>query len=190
MPLETAVGGVSLAEHTLAATLAACTQWIDDTDSANATEALESIFFDALPPPDDKDHYTAEELIEMRPYAIISTDPYSEGWGVSRIAAECWDDFGVLFLTFEYNTPEELQADNQGLMRWFKNKLGRIIHPQEAGVTGLTDLAFTAGYLASTSIRFLRDRDTPSIGRCNEKAIATHGDFVGATFSVQWGVRA
>ncbi len=189
MSLETAVGGISLAEHTLAATLAACTQWQDDTDSASASEALESIYFDALPPSDDRNAFTAEELTELRPYAIISTDPYSEGWGASRIAAECWDDFGVLFLTFEYNTPEEYLADNQGLMRWFKNKLGRIIHPQHASFTGLTDLAFTAGYLAANSIRFLRDRDTPAIGRSSEEIIETHGDFVIATFSVQWGVR-
>jgi hypothetical protein len=185
MALETAAGGISIAEHLLAQTVAACTQWINDTDSADATEALTHIYFDALPPSQDGNAFTREELIELRPYCIVATNP-ENGYSWGRIAAEGWDDSGSLVLIFEYNTPEALARDNQALMRWFKNKLGNIMRPDDTVFTdyvGISQLAHRGDYHASTKIR------VGVLGRADELLDETEGDYLLATLIVDWGVQ-
>lgn len=180
--LETAVAGPAIAEHLLAQTLANCTQWQTDTDSDDATEALEHIYFHSLPPSDDGDTFSADELSELRPYAIISTLPLKGGYAWRRIAAEGWDDSGMLLLTLEYNIPDELIFDNQAISRWFENRWGAIL--RGASGTSLTDLAHTPGYLAANSVELEIQL------RGNEKLDETQGDFMLATFMVGWGVYA
>lgn len=185
MALEDAAGGISIAEQLLAQTVAACTQWIADTGSADATEALSHIYFDALPPSDDGDSFTREELIALRPYCIVATNP-ENGYSWGRIAAEGWDDSGSLILIFEYNTPEELAQDNQALMRWFKNKLGNIMRPDDSVLTdyvGISQLAHQGAYHASTKIR------VGVIGRADQLQYETEGDYVLAMLYVDWGAQ-
>lgn len=193
MPLETALGGIAIAEHLFAATLAGSTQWIADTDSADATEALTHIYYDTLPPPEDRDTYSPEEWIDLRPFAIISTRPFSGGYIWKRDAAEGWSDSGQLEVQFEYNTPDEMVADDQSLMRWFKNKLGNMLRPDttvsgQGSYVGMTDLAHDPGYLAMNEIGFFGTPADPAVCRINQKLIQTYGDCVAARFLVSWGV--
>jgi hypothetical protein len=180
--LETADTGPSLAEDYLAQSLANSAQWQTDTDSADAAEALTHIYFTSLPPSDDGDTFSREELDELRPFAIISTVPMRGGYSWRRIGAEAWDDSGQLMLTFEYNVPDSMADDNQAIVRWFENRWGKVLRGSSGA--SLTELAHQGGYLAINQI------DLDLQGRANEKFYETQGDFMLASFTVSWGVSA
>lgn len=184
MALETAAGGMSIAEQLLALSLAACTQVQADTNSADADEALTHVYFDAVTPPQDRNSYSAEELTDLRPFYIVATHPAESGYSWNRIGAESWDDSGNLILIIQYPVPGEMADDNQALMRWFKNRLGNILRPDPDVFTnyvGLSDLAHQPGYLAATGFKL------GILGRADQKVLATEGDFVMATLNVSWG---
>jgi hypothetical protein len=184
--LETAAGGISIAEHLLAQTIANCTQFqVDCGATGDATTTLTHIYFDSLPLSDDGDSFTREELIEKRPYCIVATNP-ENGYSWGRIAAESWDDSGSLLLIFEYNTPDYLSGDNQALFRWFKNRLGNIMRPDPdvfSGYVGLSDLAHQGAYHASTRARM------GLMGRADQLVFETEGDYMLGTMIVDWGVQ-
>lgn len=184
MALDTAAGGLSIAEHLLAQSIAACTQFQVDTDSADAAAALTHVYFDAVTPPQDRNVYSAAELSELRPFCIVATHPTENGYSWGRIGAEAWDDSGTLILIFQYPVPAGMEDDNQALFRWFKNRLGNILRPDPtvfANYVGLSDLAHTGGYLAATSAKL------GILGRADQKVLKTEGDFVMATILVNWG---
>lgn len=183
MALETAAGGLTISEQLLANTLAGATQFQVDTGSENSAEALTHIYFDSLPPSEDGDAFKPEELIEIRPFAIVAIDPYGDGYSWGKIGSNAWDDAGRLLLIFNYNVPDELSNDNEALMRWFKNRIGNIMRPDPdvfGGYVGLTDLAHTAGFHASTRMRF------GQYGRGDQELLQTQGDFVLGTVIVEW----
>jgi hypothetical protein len=189
MAIEDPLGGMSWAEDNAARSLAACTQFQLDTNSADAAEALTHIYFDALTPPADRSTYSAEELTDLRPFCIVATHPTENGFSWGRIGAEAWDDSGTLILIFQYPVPAGMEEDNQALMRWFKNRLGNIIRPDttvsgQSSYVGMSDLAHSGGYLAGSKVSL------GILGRADQKVIKTEGDFVMATLLVQWGVQA
>lgn len=184
--MEDPAGGISFAKYNAAQTLAACSQWIVDTDSADATEALTHIYYDALPPSDDGDTFKKEELIELRPFCIVATNA-EQGYSWGRIGAEAWDDHGSIVLIFQYNVPDSMVNDEQQLFRWFENRLGNIMRPDPSVFTnyvGFTTLAHSAGYFAGVKV------DLGIIGRIDQKAAETKGDYVLATIQVDWGVKS
>ena len=184
MSLETAAGGISMAEHLLAQAIANCTQFQVDTGVVDATEALTHVYFDAVTPPENRGSYSADELTDLRPLCIVATHPTENGYSWGRIGAEAWDDSGNLLLIFQYPVPAGMEDDNQALFRWFKNRLGNIIRPDPdvfSNYVGLSDLAHSGGYHASTKVSL------GILGRADQKVVQSEGDFVMATLNVSWG---
>lgn len=142
-----AEGAITLAEQDLATTLADCHAFQAWAGVASREDALARIYFDGLPSPDNgRESYTADELAELRPYAVIWTDE-EDGFRrkmVSGGAGFLFDDSGRLHLELVQEIAVADQADLAAADRKFKNSLGLILDD-------LAELAGQGGYLTATS---------------------------------------
>lgn len=142
-----AEGSITLAEQDLANTLADCHAFQAWAGVASQAAALERIYFDGLPAPDNgRETYTADELAALRPYAVIWTDE-EEGFRRKQVAAGAgfyFEDSGRLHLELVQEIAAADQADLSASDRKFKNALGLILDE-------LAELAGQGGYLTATS---------------------------------------
>jgi hypothetical protein len=179
MPLTAAQGAISLAETYLAATLAACAQWQTLTGAADADEAAERIYYDALPPPpNNQDAYTRQQLEELRPYCVIFSDEetgltfdhdaHGVGFG--------YRDAGILKGFLESAVDPQIAHDPQEIFRRFKNDVGLL-------VADMLALAGLAGYLAISTLTLRGPL------RSHEDQLPGEGDYVQYHFTINWGRR-
>ena len=179
---STAVGCITKAEQLLKDTLCACSAFQEWCGAANATEAAESIYLEALPPDDVyRDQEEVERLIARRPFAQIWTSE-QDGLTIRRIASpNTTSGTGTLYLRFERNVPEEIAHDYAEVDRTFKNVLGEILSSGDADSPGLAELSSLAGYLDWEAI-IIR-----SWTRTQRDDIPTLGDAQMAEVEIQWG---
>ncbi len=141
-----AQGAITLAEQDLANTLADCHAFQEWLGVASAEDALARVYFDGLPPPGEgRESYSADELAELRPYAVIWTD---EDAGFRRSldssgVAFGFSDSGRLHVELVQEVAVADQADLSTADRRFKIALGSILD-------GLAELAGQPGYLTAT----------------------------------------
>lgn len=181
-----AAGPISTIEEIAAATLANTAQFQDLTGAANAAAALESIYFDALPPPDsDADSYTLAEIEALRPFAILNTEPQAGfRWhNAGRGAAWTYKTSGLVTIQIEANIDADDLDDPQEYMRLFKNAIGQIISTDDASEPGLLELAGQAGRLPITEVMFYG----PFRGA--EEAGDAQGNFLWAAIDLGWGFK-
>jgi hypothetical protein len=81
-----AAGSLSLAQEYLRATLADCPTFQSLTSAADATAALLRIHHEGLPAPKDGCEHTKEEMIALRPCAVVYTE---ERNGFSKTVDSC-----------------------------------------------------------------------------------------------------
>lgn len=190
MPLDLTepYGPLIRAEYALAITLANCTEFQDITSSADETEALESIYFEKLPPPADLSEYTLAELEGYRPFALITPLTYDS----RRVGSPgSWDDYGALMVQIERDVPEDLSNDDAAAMMDFKAILGRILRYRysDDSKRGLLDLfeveeGSSPGYLLGAHVTI------PAMPeRSDYKHRTKMGDYIVGGFIVEWGVR-
>jgi hypothetical protein len=175
VPLEAAEGGITLAEENLRLTLADCARFRTWCGATNQAAALAKIFIDDLPvPPNDQDAYTADDIIGLRPFAILMTANQA-GYSKARVATETYPEAGKLAIALEENVPAHLAGDVAALERQFKNTIGVIIDE-------LLELAYQAGYLAIDLVTFhgpLRSTKDDAVGE---------GDHHWAILELQYGI--
>jgi hypothetical protein len=175
MPLEDAEAGITLVEDNLRRTLADCARFRTWAKASNQAQALARIYIDDLPePPDDRDSYTSEEIIALRPFAIIQT-AMRAGYSRGRLATGTYGEAGQLSIVFEENVDKSLARNTALLERRFKNHLGVI-------QTQMLELAYSATYLAIDLITFHGPM------RCMKDDIPGEGDHHWAFFDVQHGI--
>jgi hypothetical protein len=175
VPLDDAEGGITLAEENLRLTLADCARFRTWTTASDQAKALARIYIDSLPnPPNDADSYSADELVALRPFAIVMTARQS-GYSRGRVATETYPEAGKMAIAFEENVPASLADDVPALERQFKNTLGVIIDE-------MLGLAYQAGYLAIDLITF------SGPVRCLKDDAVGEGDHHFAMFEIQYGV--
>ena len=179
MSLPAAEGAITLAESYLAASFAACARWQAWCGADDADEALESIYFDDLPPPPEAaKSYTREQLDSLRPYILIYSD---EQTGVtwdhqSHSTGFGFRDNGTLKGFFEAAVDPQIAHDQQRLFRQFKNDVGVLVDE-------LLALAGLAGYLAISTLSLygpIRSHNDQQPGE---------GDYVQMMFTITWGRR-
>jgi len=138
-------GAMSLQEARLRAMLANCASFRGLTDPAlTVTEAYGRIYFEGLPAPTTGDTYTAAELAQLRPFAVIAMQG-TQGW--DSIATGCsgntfdWEDSGRLTLSIERTPPSNYGDEPTSNANMdFLNRIGAI-------VTELKELAGGEEYL-------------------------------------------
>lgn len=191
MPLDLLepYGPLIRAEYALARTLANCSEFIDMVGASDATQALDSIYFEKLPPPADLSKYTLTELESYRPFALIYPYEYSN---TRRGSPGTWSDYGALMVQIERDVPYDLAEDDAAAMQEFKAIIGRILRyryydDNKRGLLDLFEVEYgdeEPGYLMGTGIRI------PAMPeRSDYKHIPEMGDFITGGFIVEWGVR-
>jgi len=190
MPLDLTepYGPLIRAEYALAVTLANCTEFQEITGAADADEALESIYFEKLPPPADLSEYTLSELQGYRPFALITPIEHE----TRRVGSPgSWDDSGALMVQIERDVPELLSDDDAAAMMEFKGILGRILRYRyhDDAKRGFIDLCEveegdSPGYILANSVNI------PAMPeRSDYKHRTKMGDYIVGGFIVEWGVR-
>lgn len=139
-------GCLALAKDTLKATLADCTSfrtWVDASGDDVQAQALNRIYKDDLPPPDNSNAYTLAELQALRPFAIIYT---AGGFRKEKDASprEFWNT-GSLAVLLEQDVPERIKNDPAAVADEFETAIGQIMDD----LCGLVD---QAGYLSITAV--------------------------------------
>lgn len=175
MPVAAAEGGITLAEENLARTLAACARFQTWCGVASAGLALARIYFDALPlPENDKSAMARDQIVGLRPFALISTNPQN-GYSRGRVGTQTYAEAGSLMVVLEENVPLALAADDAAAARAFKNTLGVILGE-------LLELAYDATYLAIDQLTL----NGPV--RCHPDDVVGEGDHQFAGLAVNFGV--
>lgn len=177
LPTTTAEGSLTLAEENLARTLAATARWQTILDADDATEALASIYIDALPTPRDGDNKPLEvfaraELEALRPFILIGQPPRAS-YQAGRVATDTYAEAGSFVCLFEFPVDEEDREDLSEAFRKIKNDLGVILKEMEA-------FSYLPGYLAIDRYQV----DGPF--RCEDDDVNDLGDHVFALVTVFW----
>lgn len=180
-PLDTAEGGIALAEEHARITLADCARFRSWALQAPDREAaLARIYPKGLPkPPNDQQDYSADQYQALRPFAIILTARQG-GFSKGRVATGTYPEAGKLAIVLEENIPADLADDPARVERRFENTVGVIIDE-------LLALAYTAPdtdrqYLAIDIVTF----SGPT--RCSETERVAQGDHHFAMLELQYGV--
>ncbi len=170
----TASGRLSLPPEYLRDQLADCPAWQALCAAADAIQARAKTHRDRLPPPANGHSYTAAELADYRPYAVIYTAP-ERGFRMDRAALGTYLDSGAVLLEIERDVPLEYSDDEAGANVDFENRLGAIFEE-------LVARADTGDFLAVRSIELVE------IVRGEEEfEQAGKGPFQLAVALCQWG---
>ncbi len=173
--LEPAVGGIALAEENLRLHLANCPRFRSWANAGTVQQAINRIHIDALPSPaDDKANYSKEEMLALRPFALLATIP-KEGYSRVRVATETYIEIGELGIALEQNVPDDLAQAHANVERIFKNHLGVIINE-------LLGLAYQGGFLAIDAITL------HGPFRADPEVVQGEGDFQFAALQIKYGV--
>ncbi len=103
---------IQVAQDLVCSTLSNCPTFQSLVGAVDATEALDKVFQDALPKP-VAEAYTKQELINLRPYAIVAYEADIESWSYARIATggstdQCWRAQGSLRIEILRSTTSNL----------------------------------------------------------------------------------
>jgi hypothetical protein len=158
-------------------TLAACAAFQSLVGAANANIALDYIYHDAWPPPASGPTHTLAEITELRPSAIVYTDPI-DGFDMERDASAdiCWHNSGTIHLLLFRNTPEAALEDPSLADTGWREIVGNIL-------VNLRDLSETPGMLASRAFR------VAGMYRTEPTMLEAEGDAQAADIVIRWGVR-
>lgn len=184
-------GGISYAEHRLALTLANCTMFQLLTDTVgDAAAAFRHIHFSAWWRPFNE-VYSAQEMIAMRPCAILFTEP--NGYSTGSVASDqTWADEGSMVIDLEMNTPPELQSDAEMDRHW-KNIVGSILGDERSDDPDFVGLKDLFGQAPDEEHSYLDGAHVQLGSYCRvyeAKQVVAQGDFLWARFHVRWGLRS
>jgi hypothetical protein len=146
-----ALGAITKGEANLANMIANCATFQTITDSQDASEALDYIYFDSLPPPSSiRAEHTAAELESYRPFALVYSDESSAIKLIRRsvdASGHRFSEIGVLKFFVEIDVDLDDVGDPQEAERKVKNTFGLLLED-------LAALAGRAGYIAAATIMF------------------------------------
>lgn len=145
MPLTAAVGMLSDVVDLLRVTLADSATFRAWVNAPNRDEALEHIYYEGYPPPGDGVGHTLEELLHIRPCAIVWMEPLegvrgdkdSAGAGVAN-----FNHSGVMMVKLIQDIDQAVAADPGEISRRFCNVVGGVVND----VLALNE---SGGYLAT-----------------------------------------
>lgn len=150
--------------------------------AANATEALERIYIEALPRPASGDKYTLEELESYRPFALIAiVDGQIMRSDIETVGGQ-WTHGrrGAFDLLIERKHPTS-GADDVNALAWI-DLVDRVRGTADVDNPGLIELADNGdGYLS------IRTVEVAEIWRGDENERQLAGDFQCAVLRVFWG---
>jgi hypothetical protein len=174
MPIAAAEGPITLCEEHLRAHLAACPGFRKWLDVQTVNQALDKIYIDAIPAPqNDSGKYEREDIIALRPYALIETRT-EQGFTQARVGTEAFIEMGRLMIAFEQNYLEEMHNQPAQIEREFKNALGVIWRE-------MLERAYMPGFMAIDTITL----DGPY--RTTKELAESEGYFQLAAFEIRHG---
>lgn len=145
-------GILSLCQETLKNTLGDSDTFRTLCGAADRAGALARIHHERLPAPDNGEEYSAEELQDLWPNAVVSTD-IAEGFFLAADSATSYQGGGTLWLMIARILP---QGDDAAIDRQFKNWVGAIIEDLCAlAITGQSDDETPVIYLQFSRIGLL-----------------------------------
>jgi hypothetical protein len=151
--MDSPVGVIATVKDLLRTSLATCTAFRTwDGASYTVDQAKDRIYFDALPPPEDQNEYTAAELDVLRPYAIISKDERGIEFELESVSgsSQSFKPSGRLVVKLARNFPDvDEEADPAAAAdRSFENMVGQLMKSGDPAAPGLLELSGTSGYLS------------------------------------------
>lgn len=173
MSVASGTNALTLAEDYLKTTISHCGSFQSLVGVSAADDALSSIYIDDLPDKEDGSAYAEDELIDLSPYAVVTTSQ-EDGFIWSPGGAGVHVTGGTLVFLIERVVPK---ADTSRAIafRNFKNIIGNIA--EEIIEQGETPGRIIRPEVALTDGPW---RDKPN------KRTGT-GDWMGAEFTVTWG---
>lgn len=161
------------AQDLAAATLANCSAFQSLVAAADALGAAGKIYHDALPVP-ETDQYTADELDQLRPLALVYTREDVTGFRYARVGTgiSCWNAAGQICIKIERGI-----AGNEtpsGADRKFRVIAGQLVEQLAAQCE-------VAGRLASTAI------EVSGPFRVSQEDVEELGDHQWIELILTWG---
>lgn len=181
-----AVGVIGIAKQKFAETIAATTAFQTwDDNNWSATQALDHIYFDALPPNVlNAATFDLDALMALRPFCVISKPDNMRG-ALSMTLQGTPNSFvstGVLDAHFERNVPPQYSEDPATINAQFEEFMSLLMKSDDDAEPGIVELMRTGvSYLSVNAME-----DTGPI-RGSEEELPTHGDYQVYRLRVWWG---
>jgi hypothetical protein len=148
--------------------------WRAWTGKATEEEAIRSIYPIGLPPPPDQQEFTADDLRELRPFALVNLG-FRQPFTFRRGALKQYLPSGVIIAGFEDEIPAEDRDNFDDHTFHFLNRLGTVIEE-------VLDEAESGGYPVIQEVRVLPAR------RAEPEEIPARGDFIVAAVEFDFGL--
>ena len=134
-------GVIQCVQESFRQLIADCHGWRDWQGCGRDRDAaLMAIYHDALPPPRDMGvERSVAELSRLRPFAIVSTDPFG-GYRMDFDAAIDFTARGRLRLLIEQDRPSETFADPSKADTLARASLGHLIYTGDPDKPGIVEL--------------------------------------------------
>lgn len=99
--------------------------WVGHAGDPDA--ARESVYVVGMMPADGAAAFTADELIEMRPFAVVDFDTSGQGFAFPSLALGQYPANGRILLSFEDNVPDEDRREMKDVAYDFLNHAGAVL---------------------------------------------------------------
>ena len=164
--------------------LANCTSFRTLVGAATEADALARIYQGCLPrPANNAPHYSASELEDYRPFAIVMPSP-GQAIEYTRMAfgGNAWNHNrrGEFHILIERSHPTSGDDDDNDFA-WI-DLVGKIVHSSDVANPGLIELHYSQDYLMLAGVA-IRD-----IYRADEEDASEVGDYQRAHIVVRWGL--
>lgn len=171
-----ASGRITIHEETLRTTLASLPAFQTWTGTADSAAAQTHVYVGDVPPPSGSETYDPADLVALRPFAIVYTEPQA-GYRASKDAVgTSWHfrESGRLVVMLEQEIPAAIRHDAAEVRRQFMNAMGQILDE-------LLGQAGVAGQLA------VRSATVYGPYRVDDDDIQGQGEPIVAYFDLEWG---
>lgn len=154
----------------------------DESNPWDDAEALAHTHIDAIEPKSNGSDRTAEELSELRPFALF-WQAEGDGYELNTrtVGSCCTQPHGHVVCQIEMDVPESMSNNDSELGQHVLKTIGRLILTQDSEKPGLMDLN-GQGY------PFIRRFLNGTYMRSHPEERVNLGDFVLFEFDLYWGI--
>lgn len=158
-----------------------CYYWrrlADPLDPWDEATSEAHVHLDELPAPDPGPDHTRDELIALRPFALVWMD--TAGGYTMRFDTTgncCPVVSGTVIYQIELPVPEALADSPTELAEYLHTEIGRLLRTGDATKPGMAEL----NYLP------IKQLGLRGYVRCDKKSAIDLGDFAVAEIELQWG---
>jgi len=157
---------------------------LDPANPWDRATALGRIHIDALPRHPANESYTKDELLALRPYAIIEQASFQMDFNYADSC--CERPKGMASIGFRVSTPDAMVDDEFALAEYMTKTLDSILRTKDDAKPGLLDLRGSDAD-GNSRLQIRRVSQDVTYSRIPREKRTELGDYCVCDFDIGWG---